>query len=255
LHVITGVAMTQPSPLPLYSQVRERLRELILDGTFQPHAQLPSENELGAAFKVSRITVRQALADLQRENLIFKIPGKGAFVAKPKTFQQLSQLAGFAEALGRMGYEVRNRVLSHRTVAASPQVREKLGLPAEAPVTEIKRVRLVNREPISYEVTYLPAGIGERLRQADLPGRDIFLILENDFGLALGHADLQIDAMPADERLAEALSVAEGTALLRIERLTHTADGAPLDYEHLYFRGDAFQYRLRLSRIEGARHD
>lgn len=247
--------MTQPSPLPLYSQIRERLREQILDGTYPPHAQLPTEAELGARFKVSRITVRQALADLQRENLIFKLAGKGAFVAKPKTFQQLSQLEGFAEALSRMGYEVRNRVLSHRVASAPPQVREKLRLPADAPVAEIKRVRLVNREPISYEVTWLPSDVGDRLRQADLAGRDIFLILENDFGLALGHADLQIDAMQADERLAEALSVAEGTALLRIERLTHTADGAPLDYEHLYFRGDAFQYRLRLVRIEGARHD
>lgn len=247
--------MPQPSPLPLYSQVRERLREQILDGTYPPHAQLPSEAELGGAFKVSRITVRQALADLQRDNLIFKIPGKGAFVAKPKTFQQLSQLEGFAEALSRMGYEVRNRVLSHRTAPAPPQVREKLRLPADGLVTEIKRVRLVNREPISYEVTWLPPDVGERLRQSDLAGRDIFLILENDFGLALGHADLQIDAMLADQRLAEALSVDEGAAVLRIERLTHTAGGAPLDYEHLYFRGDAFQYRLRLTRIEGARHD
>jgi len=246
--------MTQPSPLPLYSQLRERLRELILDGTFPPLAQLPSESELGAQFQLSRITVRQALADLQRENLIFKINGKGAFVAKPKAFQQLSQLEGFAEALGRMGFEVRNRVLSHRTLPAPSMAREKLQLGPDGLATEIRRVRLVNREPISYEVTWLPAAIGERLQDKDLPGRDIFLILENDLALPLGHADLEIGAVVADERLSEALSVAEGSAVLRIERLTHTADGAPLDYEHLYFRGDAFQYRLRLSRTEAARH-
>jgi len=244
----------QPSPLPLHTQVRERLRERILDGTLPPHGQLPSEAELGAMFKVSRITVRQALSDLQRENLIFKIPGKGAFVSKPKAFQQLSQLEGFAEALTRQGYEVRNRVLSHRLVPPSPQVRERLALKADELVAEIRRIRLVNREPISYEVTWLSAEIGERLRQEDLAGRDIFLLLENELGLPLGHADLQIDAIPADERYADALGVAEGTALLRIERLTHTASGAPLDYEHLYFRGDAFQYRLRLSRVEGDRH-
>lgn len=45
--------MTQPSPLPLYTQVRERLRELILDGAYPPHAQLPSASELGATFKGS----------------------------------------------------------------------------------------------------------------------------------------------------------------------------------------------------------
>ncbi|KAF1045185.1 GntR family transcriptional regulator [Xylophilus sp.] len=241
----------EPSALPLHAQVRERLRERILDGTYVPHAQLPSESELGALFSASRITVRQALSDLQRENLIFKIPGKGTFVSKPKAFQQLSQLEGFAEALNRMGYEVRNRVMSHKTVPASARVARKLGVAVGEPVAQIKRVRCINRAPVSYEVTYLPHAIGERLRQEDLAGRDIFLILENDYGIPLGHADLQIDATLADDALSHALDIEEGTALLRIERLTHTAAGAPLDFEDLYFRGDAFQYRLRIARTPG----
>ena len=244
----TAAKIIDVSPVPLYTQVRERLRADILDGTYPAHAQLPSESELGALFQASRITIRQALSDLQRENLIFKIPGKGTFVAKPKAFQQLSQLEGFAEAMTRMGYEVRNRVISHKTVPASPRVAERLGLAVGTSVAQIKRVRHINRTPVSYEVTYLPHAIGERLRQEDLAGRDIFLILENDFGIPLGHADLQVDATLADEALSRALDVSEGTALLRIERLTHTADGEPLDFEDLLFRGDAFQYRLRIAR-------
>lgn len=246
-------ASPSTAPAPLHTQLRERLREAILDGTYPSHAQLPSENTLCAMFQVSRITVRQALGDLQRENLIFKIPGKGSFVARPKAFQQLSQLEGFGEALNRMGYEVRNRLLSHKTVPASQRVAQRLAVAQGAPIAQIKRVRLVNRVPVSYEITYLPHAVGERLRQADLAGRDIFLILENDHGIALGHADLQIDATLADEALADALDVTEGTALLRIERLTHTADGSPLDFEDLYFRGDAFQYRLRIERAHHPR--
>ena len=57
-----------------------------------------------------------------------------------------------------------------------------------------------------------------------------------------------IGAVNANPELAAALSVAPGTALLRIERLTFTQDGTPLDYEHLYVRGEAFQYALRLPR-------
>ena len=236
------------SPVPLYTQVRETLRERILDGTYAPHAQLPSESEMVALFKVSRITVRQALSDLQRENLIFKIPGKGTFVAKPKAFQQLGQLEGFAESMGRMGYEIRNQVTSHKTVPASPRVAQRLGLAEGTPVAQIKRVRHLNRAPVSYEVTYLPHAIGERLRQADLAGRDIFLILENDYGTALDHADLSIDAVAADASTAALLGVAPGSPLLRMDRLTHTDDGRPLDYEQLYCRSDNFQYRLRIAR-------
>src|SRR5207253_1202872 len=64
-------------PTALYVQIKDRLKEAILDGRLKPHAQLPSESELMRAFDVSRITVRQALNDLQKENLIFKIHGKG----------------------------------------------------------------------------------------------------------------------------------------------------------------------------------
>lgn len=240
------------SPVPLYTQVKEILRERILDGTYKAHAQLPAESEMSRIFGVSRITVRQALNDLQKEGIIFKIPGKGTFVSKPKAFQQLTQLEGFSEAMSRMGYEIYNRVTSFKTISASQHLAQQLRVDIGAPLTEIKRIRHLNREPLSLEITYLPEAVGARLQKEDLASRDIFLILENDYGIALGHADLQLDAMLADDTLSHALLVEPGTALLRMERLTHTAAGLPLDYEYLYFRGDAFRYRLQISRRTSA---
>jgi GntR family transcriptional regulator len=238
----------EQSAVPLYSQVRERLRERILDGTYAPQARLPAESELGAIFGVSRITVRQALNDLQKEGAIFTVPGKGTFVAKPRPSQDLNRLEGFGEAMSRKGHRIVNQVVKHATVAASPEVATRLGLPPGAPVTEINRVRFLDHAPVSFEVTWLPTSVGERLRHENLAERDIFLILETDYGIALDHADIQIGAVNADPELAAALSVAPGMALLRIERLTFTQDGVPLDYEHLYVRGEAFQYALRLPR-------
>lgn len=240
------------SPVPLYSQLKELLRGRILDGTYPPHSRMPSENELGQAFGVSRITVRQALGDLQKEGLIFKIHGKGTFVAKPKAFQNVSTLQGLAESMSQMGYEVINRLIGLKHLPASARVAERLGLEEGASVSEIKRVRLVNREPVSLEVTYVPRAVGEKLEKADLVARDIFLIIENDCGIALGHADLAIDAVLADADLTRALDVEEGAPIMRIERLTHAADGTPLDFEYLYYRGDAFQYRLRIDRQKGS---
>ena len=133
------------SPVPLYSQLKDLLRTRILDGTYPPHSRMPSESELGKAFDVSRITVRQALGDLQKEGLIFKIHGKGTFVAKPKAFQNVSTLQGLGESMSQMGYEVLNRLTSLKHLPASARVAERLHLEEGAPVTEIKRVRLVNR--------------------------------------------------------------------------------------------------------------
>lgn len=241
------------SPVPLYSQLKELLRSRILDGTYPPLERMPSENELGKAFDVSRITVRQALGDLQKEGLIFKIHGKGTFVARPKAFQNVSTLQGLAESVTRMGYEVLNRVRSFKHIPGSRVVAERLQLKEGALVTEIKRVRLINREPVSLEITYLPHSIGLKLEKADLATRDIFLILENDCGIALGHADLAVDAVLADGDLGQALEMEEGGPIMRIERLTHDAGSAPLDFEYLYYRGDAFQYRLRIDRHKDPR--
>src|SRR5690606_4704378 len=171
------------SSVPLYGQLKELLRERILDGTYPPLSRMPSENELGRAFGVSRITVRQALGDLQKEGLIFKIHGKGTFVAKPKAFQNVSTLQGLAESMSQMGHEVINRLHGLRHLAASARGAARLGLEEGAPVTEVMRVRLVNREPVSLEVTYVPRAIGEKLEKADLVGRDIFLIIESDWGI------------------------------------------------------------------------
>ncbi len=236
------------SPVPLYSQIRELLRLRIFDGTYKSHQQMPSENEMVRLFGVSRITIRQALNDLQKEGLIFKIHGKGTFVSKPKAVQNLMRLEGLGEALAGGGHEIYSQVLEHRLVRAGQRVATRLQIGEKDEVMEIRRVRCLDREPISLDVTYLPAALGQRIVKEDLPRRDIFVILENDYGIALGNAELQIEAICADSVLAAALNLVTGAALLRIERLTFTADHAPLDFEYLYYRGDAFQYRLELER-------
>jgi hypothetical protein len=76
-------------------------------------------------------------------------------------------------------------VLKHAQVEASPLVAARLRVAPGAPVTEIHRVRWLDREPVSFEITYLPPAIGDRLRGENLAERDIFLILETDYGLAL----------------------------------------------------------------------
>lgn len=239
---------------PLHVRIKNTLRARILDGSHPPLSQLPSESELGATFGASRITVRQALGDLQKEGLIYTLQGKGSFVSRPKAFQNVSSLMGFAESMSAMGYEVINQLLDLRFAPAAAHVAQRLGLAAGATVAEVRRVRLLNREPVSLEITYVPEALGRKLAQADLVTRDIFLIIENEGGLPLGHADLKIDATLADAELAAALGMREGAPLMRIERLTHDTQGQPIDFEYLYFRADTFQYRLRVDRHRPQEH-
>ena len=148
------------SPLPLYTQIKDVLRERILDGTYPAHSKLPSESELISAFGVSRITVRQALRDLQKEGLTFSIQGKGTFVTKPKAVQELTRLQGFGEAMARKGYETYSKLVGTKEGSADKEVAQALDLPQGAPVVQIERIRYLNRSPVSLDVSFFPADVG-----------------------------------------------------------------------------------------------
>lgn len=235
-------------PLPLYAQIKETLREQIIEGTYRQHERIPSESDLMSSYGVSRITVRQALSDLENEQLIFKVPGKGAFVSRPEPFQQLAKLQGFAEAMSNLGLETFNRLVSLSTVSANPATAARLQVPEGSPLTEIRRVRHADRQPVSLDVTYVRRDLGQRLAKEDLATRDIFVIIENDYATPLGHADLSINAIVADGALAALLGVPVGAPILRMERLTWTKGGQPIDFEYLYYRGDSFRYQVRAER-------
>lgn len=252
--IVQDVQAVQPgrlavsSPLPLYIQLKEILKTRILEGYYLPNQQMPSESELISAFQVSRITVRQALSELQSEGLIFRVHGKGTFVSRPRAFQDLGSLRGFGTAMRQMGYETHSKVLSIKTIRPPQHVQDKLHLPKGEKVTELQRLRFLNREPISVDISYLPADIGERLVKEDLANQDVFTILENNFQIALGHADLQISSTIVEESMAPRLRIDEGSPVLFIERVIRTAKDAPLEYEQLFYRGDAFQFKVRVER-------
>lgn len=234
--------------LPLHAQIRETLRGGITGGTYLPNEKLPSEKELMERFGVSRITVRQALGELEKEGAIYRIPGKGSYVAKPRPIQDLTRLQGFGEAMSRLGMQTLNQVVGLRTMPAPADVAKQLGLAPDDSVTEIKRIRFVDRVPVSLDVTYVSAALGERLAKEDLATRDIFLIIENDYGIPLGHADLHISTVAADRLVSDHLKVARGAPILHLERLTFSRDGQPLESDRIYYRGDSFSYRLRIER-------
>src|ERR1700761_3088698 len=115
---VVSAPVLSASPQPLYAQIKDLLRSRILSGAYAPLSRMPSEHDLCVMFDVSRITVRQALGDLQKEGILFKLHGKGTFVSKPKAFQNVTSLQGFAEAMSSMGHEILNQLRSFRTLEA-----------------------------------------------------------------------------------------------------------------------------------------
>ncbi len=236
------------SPLPLYVQIKEILKKLILNGSYGPHEKLPSENELMKRFGVSRITVRQALRDLHAEGLVFSSQGKGTFVSKPKAVQDVLKLEGFGEAMHSKGYDTSATVLDINDRCRPPKaVKEAFSLEGNEPVLEIKRIRYLNHKPVSYDISYFPEALGYRLKKLDLT-QDIFPTIENQLGIPLGRADYRLEAQLADSSVAKLLEIKSGSPIMWVERLTHDQSGNPVDFEYLHFVGDAYQFHFNVER-------
>ncbi len=239
--------LSTTSTLPLYLQIKTVLAQRIQDGDYQPHERLPSESELIKVFGVSRITVRQALRDLHSEGLVFSVQGKGTFVSKPKAVQNVQRLQGFGEAMVPQGYEATTRVISVQEIRPPQDIAEALGCKQSDLVIELRRVRNLNREPISIDHSFYPLEIGRPLMGKDL-SQDVFPLLENEFDIALSYADLRIEAALAGTDEERYLNYPAESPILKIRRLVFAESNQPVAIEILSYRGDAFQYHLRAER-------
>lgn len=233
---------------PLYRVIKAALKERILSGEYAVGQQLPSENQLMRIFDVSRVTARQALHQLQKERLVVSHQGKGYFVARAKAVQDLARLQGLGESIADSGFSAHSEVLDIAEVEADAHVADALALEPGTMVTCLRRVRHINNQPVSHDISYFPLDIGRRLKEFDLVGNDVFVLLEENLGFELGVADLKIEANLADDGLARLLETDIGTPVLRIERLTLDESGRPIDFEYLHGRGDAYQFRIRVPR-------
>ncbi len=242
------MALKPAHPVPLRYQLLEELRREIARGRFPPGQRLPTEQALMATYRVSRHTVREAIRDLINEGLVRIERGRGTFAAPPRIEQELTSLTGFVEDMLSLGFRPEARVLGVTPVEAPAAVAARLGLAASDPVVRIERIRLADGQPISFDLTFLPAALGEKIVREDLRIYPIFSLLEDQIGIVLDKAEYYLEARAADRKVARALEMAPGAPLLVIERTVFDLDQRPVDYELLHYRGDRLRYLVRLDR-------
>ncbi|HEX3784092.1 MAG TPA: GntR family transcriptional regulator [Pseudonocardiaceae bacterium] len=227
-------------------QVADVLHQQVIQGAFATGV-LPDERLLAAEFAASRNTVRQALDILREERLIDRVPGIGTVVLNEKYTHGLNKLTGLAETLGDYGV-VSNEIRVATQVRPPTSVARRLQVPVDEQVVYIEQLRRLGELPLSLDLTYLVPDIGLPLLDADLRDNDIFALIEQISGHALGTAEIGIEAMNADSHSAALLEVPKGAALLIVERLSHLDDGRPIDLEYIRFRGDRLTMRAEAVR-------
>jgi GntR family transcriptional regulator len=243
--------LTREFGLPLYQQIHHLLRHRIAKGEYAPGAKIPSESELCRELAVSRVTVREALRELVRADMLVKVHGKGTFVAAdtPKRLQTV-KYAGFLEDLQERVLKLTVTHVDMRPVQAAPEIASALGLEPGTEIVRLRRLRHIEDEPFSFTVNYLPVEIGRRIREKDLYTVPLLKILQTDLRIPIVRAQETIDAVPADPEVAQKLGIPVLYPVMHMRRLMFTTGSRPFEVVETFYRADKYHYSVSLVRVK-----
>jgi GntR family transcriptional regulator len=235
--------------VPRYYEIEQALRTRIAE--LRPDDPLPSDAMLCEEFGVSRMTARNAVQRLTQEGLVYRVPGRGTFVAEPPVHRQAGNLLSFTEEMRRRGRAPTSRLLSREVREPRPAEASRLQLEPGAEVIAVRRLRVADAEPVAIEEAVFPATIATLIQTADLEQRSLHdTLVEGGHVPTMGRARLGAEAAGPDD--AELLGVAPGSPLLVEKRVIHDQDGRPLELCESRYAGERYgldvQFDVELSR-------
>jgi len=236
------------APVPKY-YVTKSILHARLQRECSPGEKLPSEHELCRSFRVSRATINQALTLLEKDGIIKREQGRGTFYLGERARRTHGKLSGLLESAMTYRQGASARVLSKRVVQATPRVSHHLRVPPGSPVVAIEGVAVVDHEPISFVVTYLPHDIGLPIlnEPLDLEERTIVSILRDKYGVQVASAIQTIGAALADPAFSDHLRVEIGAPVLEVERSFFDAEGRPLNFSIAFYRADRYRFEVAVT--------
>lgn len=237
-------SVCKDSVITLYHQLKEILREQIASRTYKPHQQIPSEPELQRIYGLSRATIRKAIDGLVREGLIYRLHGKGTFVAEPRDRQNII-LDSFTENMQYYGF-VPSTVVLEKTLLTEiePELRRKLGIEPGEHVIRLKRLRYVDGEEILLATSYLPAYLFPGIEADQLTG-SLYKKLVEDYNITPSWGEDFIEPVIITGEDAKHLNARNGGPALLVERHAYTADNDLVEVCYSLIRADKTKFYLK----------
>ena len=207
------------NPQKLYVQLFEILKERIEAGEWTVGSQIPIEEELCKTYEVSKATVRLAVSELARQGYLSRQQGKGTFVCKRIIPEGLSMVTSFKELMLEAGVSFSTKVLAQTVIMPIDDLDIKLDITEDKHVIYIKRLRLIDNEPILLQETYMPHDICHLPLEEDLESNSLLEILEKKCGVKITSVQDYIGIAYLNEEEGRLLGLSEGSAALLLEQL------------------------------------
>ena len=231
----------------LHHQISTLIKDGIASGRYRPGDQLPTEEQLCQAHKVSRVTVRRALQSLEQQDYIERQAGRGTFVSAHALVLNLpTPIAPYLEQLAERRRLSKPLVKEFGFVEASHDVSTSLQLPERAEVLRVVRLRMVGSLPTVYTTLYLPGDIGHRFKREDFRKHALSELLARE-GHSYSRIDMVSRACLATPAVAQLLQVEVGSALVDVQRIGYDMQGTPVEFQQQQGPSDRFETHVTIT--------
>ena len=240
---------------PVYLQVAGKLRQFITHQHLLPGDLVPSEADLAARFRVSRVTLRRAVEMLVHEGLLVRRQGIGTFVAAPRLSAPLIGLHSTRDICRANNFQHDVRIVRLGQARASATEASQLKLAPQAPVLRFTRLDLIAGTPAATAECTLPYHLVHDVTRDDLMRSSTYELIESKRRVFLTSARQSIRAEEASRKIAHLLDVPTGSPVLVLERLTYDAAGNAVELGKVSYRHDRMEWTIELTRQFGGEEE
>lgn len=226
------------------------IKEQIERQDLKPRDCLPSEREYSERYRISRMTVRQAITELVNEGLLVRQQGKGTFVAEAKIERGLMKLISFTEDMESRGYQPSAQLISVQERRVDETVASALNLDRVDKILVIQRLRLADGEPMALETCHLAKKKFPDILKEDLQGQSLYQILHERYQVIPERANQTIEPGIAKPQVARLLQIRTGDPILAFETTTFDQDDRPVEFVTAIYRGDRYKFFVELKKFE-----
>ena len=252
-HTATSSADDSPSsPTTPASHLRHALLGMLAEEALSPAGRLPSERRMMERFSTTRITLREALTQLEAEGRIYRESRRGWFVSPPRLRYDLLACLPFREMVESQQRRPDTQVLDATQRPAPPKVAARLGILEGTPVYHIIRARRIDGRPVLYVGHYLRSDCFPGILERDLATCSLTELYRSHYGIRVSRVSFELCSTVLDDRAAEALRAASGGPAQRVTRINYDQNGRAIDYDDELWRHDAIELTLSAAPQNGA---
>lgn len=237
------------SNIPMYQIIERDLRVAILEGRLKQGDLVPSETELSAKYKCTRMTVRQAINNLLVDGYIYRHKGRGTFVTfnKKEMDNDNQPFFSFTNEMKGIDAPVSTIVLNLEESTADEIIAERLQLKVGEPIYYVERLRHADNIPLAYERMYLPKSMYSDINE-DIFRGSFHTYVQDKMHWKIRNCIRAIEARGVTKKVAELLHQKEGEPSLYMSSVTYLDNGRAFVYTRCYFHGEHFRFKHNFSR-------